>query len=282
MKRTAMALLFALSFTTACDETQAPAPTGTGAKPSASAKPGASATTSASAPAPTTGGKAFFVVPIDAAKVFPDALLAFGSTGIEVAPKEAAGEDGKKGYYVVVVDADPVAKGADIPADDKHVHFAKGEKDGTVKLTEGEHKLTLQLADAKGKAIVAGQPIKVTVVKDEGERKVAFLEPKDGAKVKSPFKVKFDVKGMKIQNAGEAPADRVTGHHHVLVDQEAAPVGFELPMNDPKMLHYGKGQTEAEIKDLPPGKHKLTMQFADGAHRSYGPSMSATITVEVQ
>lgn len=31
-----------------------------------------------------------------------------------------------------------------------------------------------------------------------------------------------------------------------------------------KRLHYGKGQTEAEVT-LPPGEHKITLQFADGA-----------------
>jgi hypothetical protein len=279
MKRLALFLLLL----TACDDGAGPTPAPTGTTRPAPAGSG-SAPGPSTAVAPTGRAKAFFIVPIDGAKVFTDASLAFGSEGLEVASKDAAGEDGKKGYYVVLVDADPMAKGTDIPVDDEHVHFAKGEKDGVVKLTEGEHELTLQVADGKGRSLgpELARTIKVTVVEDEGERKVAFLEPKDGAKVKQPFKVKFDVKGMKIVPAGEAPADRVTGHHHVLVDRDAAPVGFELPMNDPKILHYGKGQTEVEIKDLTKGAHKLTMQFADGAHRSYGPEMAASITVEVE
>ncbi|MBP6707250.1 MAG: DUF4399 domain-containing protein, partial [Achromobacter sp.] len=40
-------------------------------------------------------------------------------------------------------------------------------------------------------------------------------------------------------------------------------------------------QTETELK-LAPGKHTLTMQFADGAHRSYGPDLSSTISVTVK
>ena len=50
---------------------------------------------------------------------------------------------------------------------------------------------------------------------------------------------------------------------------------------DETHLHYGDGATKATVK-LPPGKHQLTMQFADGAHRSYGPAWAATITVEVE
>jgi hypothetical protein len=50
---------------------------------------------------------------------------------------------------------------------------------------------------------------------------------------------------------------------------------------DSTHLHYGKGQTEAEVK-LSPGKHKLTLQFADGLHRSYGSKLAATVSVNVK
>jgi len=52
-----------------------------------------------------------------------------------------------------------------------------------------------------------------------------------------------------------------------------------VPFDD-KDLHFGKGQTEAQVT-LPPGRHTLTLQIADGAHRSYGPKWSTTITVNV-
>jgi hypothetical protein len=47
-------------------------------------------------------------------------------------------------------------------------------------------------------------------------------------------------------------------------------VGQVIPFDD-KDLDFGKGQSEAEIT-LPPGRHTLTLQFADGGHRSYGDS----------
>jgi len=33
---------------------------------------------------------------------------------------------------------------------------------------------------------------------------------------------------------------------------------------------------------LPRGSYKLTLQFANGAHVSYGPAMAATINITVQ
>ena len=44
-------------------------------------------------------------------------------------------------------------------------------------------------------------------------------------------------------------------------------------------MHFGKGLTEASIK-LAPGDYKLTMQFADGLHCSYGKKWAATISIK--
>ena len=41
--------------------------------------------------------------------------------------------------------------------------------------------------------------------------------------------------------------------------------GAEIPFDDTH-LHFGKGQTEASIT-LSPGKHKLTLQFANALHK---------------
>ena len=107
---------------------------------------------------------------------------------------------------------------------------------------------------------------------------VDFVEPKDGATVPSTFKVKFAVDGMKVAPAGDT--NEGTGHHHLLIDTADIPQGEVIPMND-SHRHFGKGQTETEIT-LPPGRHRLTMQFADGAHRSYGEKMRKSIEVEVR
>ncbi len=107
---------------------------------------------------------------------------------------------------------------------------------------------------------------------------VSFVEPQDGATVTSPVHVKFAVDGMTVAPAGTMTPG--TGHHHLLIDSGPLAKGTVVPAND-KSIHYGKGQTETDVP-LAPGDHTLTAQFADGAHRSYGPDWSKTITVHVK
>jgi hypothetical protein len=107
---------------------------------------------------------------------------------------------------------------------------------------------------------------------------VEFLEPKDGATVPKEFDVKFAVKGMMVHPAGVLI--NKTGHHHLIVDGKPGAPGEVVPADDTH-LHFGKGQSETKLK-LAPGKHTLTLNFADGSHRSYGPEMAKTITVTVK
>lgn len=122
---------------------------------------------------------------------------------------------------------------------------------------------------------------KSTATKRETAKEgVQFLNLKDGEILKSPFKVKMGVQGKKVNNANEKIEDTTVGHHHLLINSDFIPQGQPIPA-DEKHIHYGKAQTEAEVT-LVPGKYKLTLQFADGAHRSYGQDWSKTITVQVQ
>ena len=107
---------------------------------------------------------------------------------------------------------------------------------------------------------------------------VDFGNLKEGDTVSSPFKVEFLVHGKTIKPAGEDVDD--TGHHHIIIDGGSVQAGTVVPMNDTH-LHFGKGQTEATL-ELSPGKHSLTLQFADFAHRSFGSKWSKTITVNVE
>ena len=109
--------------------------------------------------------------------------------------------------------------------------------------------------------------------------KVFFKNLKDGAKVKSPLKVEFGVEGIKLDTAGPIVAG--SGHHHLLVDAgDSLAAGIVVP-KDSTHYHYGKAQKEATI-NLSPGKHRLTLQYADGVHRSYGAQLSKAITVDVK
>ena len=109
---------------------------------------------------------------------------------------------------------------------------------------------------------------------------IFFVSPKAKTKVKSPVKVVFGLSGKKIRPAGEDPSDKTSGHHHLIIDGASIPAGQVVPM-DKTHIHFGKGQTETSVK-LSSGKHTLTMQFADGAHISYGKDWSSTIEIEVE
>lgn len=107
---------------------------------------------------------------------------------------------------------------------------------------------------------------------------VSFLSPHDGDKVTSPVSIKFGVTGMEVRPAGDMTPN--TGHHHLLINEQPIPAKQVVPADDTH-IHYGQGQTEATVK-LPPGKYRLTAQFANGAHQSYGPGMSETIDIIVE
>ena len=108
---------------------------------------------------------------------------------------------------------------------------------------------------------------------------VSIVEPADGATVTSPFKLRFGVQGLAVAPAGDVVAN--SGHHHLLINVGPLPAGTSVPFTE-QHLHFGKGQTEAEVT-LPPGTYKAHRPVRhDGAHQSYGPALSQTITVTVK
>lgn len=108
---------------------------------------------------------------------------------------------------------------------------------------------------------------------------VFFKSPKNGETVSSPVKIQMGVKGMSIDSAGAVKPN--SGHFHILIDAgDSIASGVIIP-KDSVHLHFGNAQQETSVT-LTPGKHTLTLQFADGAHRSYGSRLASTITVNVK
>lgn len=109
---------------------------------------------------------------------------------------------------------------------------------------------------------------------------VYIISPKDGAVVTSPVTVRFGLKGMGIAPAGVALEN--SGHHHLLVDVDP-PADLSQPIaNNEHSLHFGKGQTETELK-LTPGKHTLQLLLGDQLHVPHDPPvMSKKITITVK
>jgi len=109
--------------------------------------------------------------------------------------------------------------------------------------------------------------------------KVYFKNLKNDQTVSSPVKVDMAVDGMRVDTTG--PVVAASGHFHIFIDAEDSLSSGVMVPKDSTHLHYGKGQISADVP-LSPGKHKLTLQFADGVHRSYGTKMATTVTVNVK
>ena len=110
--------------------------------------------------------------------------------------------------------------------------------------------------------------------------KVYFLSPADGEIVAQNFTVKFGLSGMGVAPAGIARDQ--TGHHHLLIDIEELPdMSKSLPASD-QILHFGGGQTEAELT-LEPGTHTLQLLLGNHLHIPHKqPVISEKITVVVK
>ncbi|MBS1961468.1 MAG: DUF4399 domain-containing protein [Bdellovibrionales bacterium] len=113
---------------------------------------------------------------------------------------------------------------------------------------------------------------------EKAPARVFFKNLKNGQTIPTKYKIEFGIEGVAVKPAGEIVPG--TGHHHLIIDGDAIPAGQVVPA-DEHHVHFGKGQTEYEIT-LKPGKHKLLLQFADGAHISYGPELSAVVDVIVK
>ena len=116
-------------------------------------------------------------------------------------------------------------------------------------------------------------------------RRVYFIEPQDGATVKSPVKARFGLEGYELAPvpAGTITADQVRagmGHHHLGIDMDCLPAGTEIVKGTPSWVHFGKGDTQIDVQ-LEPGTHKLTLQLGDDLHRTIE-GLCQTITVNVQ
>ena len=108
---------------------------------------------------------------------------------------------------------------------------------------------------------------------------VYFIEPADGATVRSPFKVSFGLHGMGVAPAGVLKPD--TGHHHLLINSPEIDFTMPLPNTD-RIRHFGGGQTETQLT-LEPGNYTLQLVLGDYAHIPHDPPVaSGTITITVE
>lgn len=228
-------------------------------------------TEAATEPTEAPGGASVsFSSPADGGEVANPVSVAFEADGFTIEP---AGEvhDGA-GHFHVMVDVPCLPAGEVIPKDAQHLHFGKGQAEGSIDLEAGEHTLCLQAADGAHTALDLTDEITVTV---DDSPSVAFLEPASGATVTSPLMVKMAAFNFTVEPAGDVTDG--AGHLHLMVDVPCVATGEVVPKDD-QHLHFGQGQTETELT-LAPGDHVLCLQAADGAHTALDITREVTITV---
>ena len=108
-----------------------------------------------------------------------------------------------------------------------------------------------------------------------------FVEPKDGATVKSPVHLSFGIENYQVAAVPQGTVDTARpgmGHYHVAVDSDCLPAGTVIQKAAP-WVHFGTGNAEIDMQ-LPPGKHKLTLQLGDDLHRAVE-GLCTSISVDV-
>lgn len=94
------------------------------------------------------------------------------------------------------------------------------------------------------------------------QQNVTFIEPQDGATVPQTFLVRMNAQGLVVEPSGTV--NEGAGHFHILVDTDPIAPGQTIPA-DEQHIHFGNAAAETELT-MPPGDHRLILQFADGAH----------------
>lgn len=99
----------------------------------------------AQTPAPENA-RVYFISPADGDVVSSPVTVKFGLQGMGVAPAGVNAEN--TGHHHLLVDTDLPHLNLPVPADDKHLHFGKGQTETVIKLPPGKHTLQLLLGDA--------------------------------------------------------------------------------------------------------------------------------------
>lgn len=111
--------------------------------------------------------------------------------------------------------------------------------------------------------------------------RVFFVEPQDGATVKSPAHLEFGVENYQVAAVPQGTVETARagmGHYHVAVDSDCLPAGTAIQKAAP-WVHFGTGNSEIDMQ-LPSGKHKLTLQLGDDMHHAVE-GLCTSITVNV-
>jgi hypothetical protein len=129
--------------------------------------------------------------------------------------------------------------------------------------------------------LVAVLAAAVSACGGEPTPRVFFVEPQDGATVKSPVHLQFGNENYQIAAVPPGTVETTRagmGHYHVAVDADCLSPGAMIEKAAP-WVHFGAGNSDIDMQ-LPPGMHKLTLQVGDDLHRAVE-GLCTSITVNV-
>jgi hypothetical protein len=111
-----------------------------------------------------------------------------------------------------------------------------------------------------------------------GTARVFFMEPANGATVKSPIQFVFGSEMVTISPVPKDAKEARPGmaHFHLGVDTDCLPAGQPIPKAQP-WIHFGDGKNTIEMA-MTPGPHKFAVQAGDDLHTA---GLCETITVTV-
>jgi len=114
-------------------------------------------------PAIPAGAKVFFENLKDGQTVSSPVKVKMGASGISI--DSAGAIKSNSGHFHILIDAgDSTASGVVVPKDSTHLHFGNAQKEATLTLTPGKHKLVLQFADGIHRSYGSKLASAVTVV----------------------------------------------------------------------------------------------------------------------
>lgn len=107
--------------------------------------------------------RVFFESPADGATVMSPVKVKFGLEGMKIAP--LGDMTAKTGHHHLIINGEVIKAGDTVPADEKHLHFGKGQTETEVNLPPGKYTLTLQFGNGAHQSYGAdmGKTITVTV-----------------------------------------------------------------------------------------------------------------------
>jgi hypothetical protein len=112
-------------------------------------------------------------------------------------------------------------------------------------------------------------------------REVRIVAPTEGAEVMGPdVTVELEVTGIEIVPAGDTASG--TGHHHLYLDADLAPMNEPIPSVPGQIIHMGDGSSAYTLEGLEPGEHRVIAVVGDGVHVPVQPPMVDTVRFVVR